>query len=51
MKSFWQRSSRRSQGSRMRDEDIAKLSAPQLIDLIRRLTDELEMRFMEMTEE
>lgn len=35
----------------MRDEDIAKLSAPQLIDLIRRLTDELEMRFMEMTEE
>jgi hypothetical protein len=35
----------------MRDEDIAKLSAPQLIELIRRLTDELEMRLMEMTEE
>lgn len=31
----------------MRDEEIAKLTAPELIDLIRRLLEELELRQME----
>lgn len=31
----------------MRDEEIAKLTVPELIDLIRRLLEELELRQME----
>ena len=35
----------------MKDEEIAKLTAPQLIELIKRLAEELELRLMELTEE
>jgi len=35
----------------MTDEEIARLTAPQLIELIKRLTDELETRLMELTED
>lgn len=35
----------------MKDEEIARLTAPQLIELIKRLTEELELRLMELTEE
>lgn len=35
----------------MKDEEIARLTAPQLIELIKRLTDELETRLMELTED
>ena len=35
----------------MKDEEIARLTAPQLIELIKRLVDELETRLMELTEE
>ena len=32
----------------MTDKEIAKLSDPELIDLIRRLMDEVELRFMQL---
>ena len=35
----------------MKDEEIAGLTAPQLIELIKRLADELETRLMELTED
>ena len=35
----------------MRDEEIAKLTAPELIELIRRLLEELELRQMEEAKE
>ena len=35
----------------MKDEEIARLTAPQLIELIKRLTEELELRLMELTED
>jgi len=35
----------------MKDEEIARLTAPQLIELIKRLTEELETRLMELTED
>lgn len=35
----------------MKDEEIARLTAPQLIELIKRLTDELETRLMELEED
>lgn len=34
----------------MTDEAIAALTAPQLVELIRRLADELEMRLMQAAE-
>ena len=33
----------------MNDEDIARLTIPELIELIRRLLDEVEVRSMELT--
>ena len=35
----------------MKDEEIARLTAQQLIELIKRLADELETRLMELTED
>jgi len=35
----------------MRDEEIAKLTGPQIIELIKRLLDELELRQMEEQKE
>lgn len=35
----------------MKDEEIARLTAPQLIELIKKLADELETRLMELTED
>jgi hypothetical protein len=32
----------------MTDEDIAKLTSPELIDLIKRLLDEIEIRLMQL---
>lgn len=34
----------------MSDKDIAALTLPELLDLIRRLMDEVELRAMELTE-
>lgn len=34
---------------RMNDEDIARLTIPELIELIHRLLDELEVRAMELS--
>ena len=39
----------RSQAKTMNDEDIARLTIPELIELIRRLLDEVEVRSMELT--
>ena len=33
----------------MTDEDIAKLTLPEIIELIQRLLDEIEIRAMELT--
>lgn len=33
----------------MTDEDIAKLTLPELIELVQRLMDEVEIRAMELT--
>jgi hypothetical protein len=32
----------------MRDEDIAKLSLPELLELIRKITEEIELRAIEL---
>ena len=42
-------SSKRSQAKTMNDEDIARLTIPELTELIRRLLEEIEVRAMELS--